>query len=191
MKKYLVLFIVLFFTVSVFAEPICGPRPGTRKTGDKTVPVRTLFPESGIALMQYKDGAVDGDIATLNDTASAGSDGDPLVLTSDEMMGSTITNLGAGGALYFLLPTAEIGMNVVFNVDVAEDIHLKFPAANDEGYFKAFDDTGFGAIKNTGKDIQCNASIEVGDRLFLQVRKVGATLEYFVWSDVNACIIEG
>jgi hypothetical protein len=81
-------------------------------------------------------------------------------------------------------------MNAIFNVDVAEDIHLKFPAANDEGYFKDFDDTGFGAVKNTGKDIQCNATIEVGDRLFLQVRKVASTLEYFVWSDVNACIIE-
>jgi hypothetical protein len=141
-------------------------------------------------LVQYKDGAADGDIAALNDTASDGlSDADPLVLTSGEMMGATITNLGAGAAMFFLLPPAEIGMNTIFNVDVAEDIHLIFPAGNDEGYWKDFDDTGF-VLQNTGKDIQCNQGIAVGDRVFLQVRKVAATLEYFVWSDVNACIIE-
>ena len=141
-------------------------------------------------LVQYKDGATDGSIIALTDTASDGlSDADPLVLTSAEMMGATITNLGAGAAMFFLLPTAEIGMNAIFNVDVAEDIHLIFPAGNDEGYWKDFDDTGF-VLQNTGKDIQCNATIAVGDRAFLQVRKVAATLEYFVWSDVNACIIE-
>ena len=141
------------------------------------------------SILQYKDGAADGDIAALNDTTSVGSDGDPLVLTSDEMMGTTITNLGASGALYFLLPTAAIGMNVIFNVDVAQDMHLKFPAGNDEGYWKDYDDTGF-VLQATGKDIQCNATIAIGDRLFLQVRKVASTIEYFVWSDVDACIIE-
>jgi hypothetical protein len=142
------------------------------------------------SLAQYKKGAADGDIRALTDDASVGTDEDPLVLTSGELMGTTITNLGATGALYYLLPAAEIGMTAIFNVDVAEDIHLKFPAANDEGYWKDFDDTGFGTVEATGKDIQCNQAIEVGDRLFLQVRKVASTLEYFVWSDVNACVIE-
>jgi len=143
----------------------------------------------GGGIRQYKDGSADGDISALNDTTSAGTDGDPIELTAKEMMGTTITNLGATGALYFLLPTAAIGFHTVFNVDVAQDIHLKFPAANDEGYWKDYDDTGF-ALQATGKDIQCNSSIAVGDRVILQTRKVGSTIEYFVWSDCDACIIE-
>jgi hypothetical protein len=140
-------------------------------------------------IRQYKDGAADGEISALNDTASVGSDGDPLVLTAREMTGNAISNLGAGGALYFLLPTATIGMHGVFNMDAAQEIHIKFPAGNDEGYWKDYDDTEF-ALGATGKDIQCNATPTIGDRVFFQTRKVASTIEYFFWSDVNGCIIE-
>jgi hypothetical protein len=137
---------------------------------------------------QYKDGAADSPIRALNDTASVGSDGDPLVLTAIEMSGTVITNLGAGGALYFQLPAAVVGYMAMFNVDVAQNIFLKPPSGTDI-YWKDFDDTGFVSGGND-KDVQCNSSIAIGDRVFVQTRKVASTVEWFAWSDVNACIIE-
>ena len=146
----------------------------------------TKFIQGGIA--QYKDGSADGDIAALNDTASVGSDGDPLVLTSAEMMGNTITNLGASGALYFQLPAYAIGHNVIFNVDVAQNIHLKAPSG-DNFYWKASDETGFAALAND-EDVECDSTVAIGDRVFCQARKVGAAIEMFCWSDTDGCVEE-
>ena len=105
------------------------------------------------------------------------------------MMGNTITNLGAGGALYFQLPAAAIGHNAIFNVDVAQNIFLK-PPSGTKFYFKDYDDTGFTETTSADKDIQCATTIAIGDRAFVQARKVGAAIQYFVWSDSDSCVFE-
>jgi hypothetical protein len=148
--------------------------------------VASKFIQGGIA--QYKDGSADGDIQALSDTTSVGTDGDPLELTSAEVMGTTVTNLGATGALYFQLPSPAIGHNVIFNVDVAQNVFIKPPSTTDI-YWKDYDDTGF-ASGGADKDVQINQSVAIGDRVFCQARKVGSTIEWFCWSDCDGAIIE-
>lgn len=149
--------------------------------------VATKFIQGGIA--QFKDGAASGDIQALSDTTSVGTDGDPLELTTAEMMGTTVTNLGAGGALYFLLPAAAIGINTIFNIDVAQAIHLK-PPAGTKFYYKDYDETGFTETTSADKDIQCATSVAIGDRVMVQARPVGAGIQYFVWTDTDSCTFE-
>lgn len=136
----------------------------------------------------FKDGSADGNIQALDDTTSVGSDGDPLVLTAGEVSGTIVSNLGAAGALYFLLPAAAIGYSVLFNADAAQNVFVKPPSGTDI-YWKDYDDTGFASGGND-KDVQCSTSIAIGDRTICHTRKVASTIEWFCSSDVDACIIE-
>ena len=142
-----------------------------------------------IGIPQYKDGAADGDIAALNDTTSVGTDGDPLELTADEVTGGTISNLGASGALFYRFSESyAIGQNVIFNVDVAENINLK-AYDTDRFFWKAYDEPEFAAL-GADVDIQCDETPTIGDRVFCQARKVASTIEMFCWSDCNGCVSE-
>ena len=144
--------------------------------------------DSGIYTV-FKNGAADARLVAIDDQTSVGSDGDPFVLIDSELFGGIFTNLIASGAYYYLLPSPTTGMNAKFNINVAQNIYLK-PPSGTKFYYKDHDHTGFTETVSVDKDIECDISVAIGDRVFIEARKIASTMKWFVWSDTNSCTFE-
>lgn len=144
--------------------------------------------DSGIYTV-FKNGAADARLVAIDDQTSVGSDVDPFVLIDSELFGGIFTNLIASGAYYYLLPSPTTGMNAKFNINVAQNIYLK-PPSGTKFYYKDHDHTGFTETVSVDKDIECDISVAIGDRVFIEARKIASTMRWFVWSDTNSCTFE-